>query len=116
MPKKIISRKAPASNGDEGNETLVVLVEAKNVRDLPGSAENARAIRTRCYIKPQMIVLLPPRTIAKTTSGKIARSVTRLRWLNGDLAAIDIHASAAERKPPRVGSGLRERFQDVTDR
>jgi thioester reductase-like protein len=105
-----------AFNGSEDGDTLVLLAEVSDVNDLPDPVEIARAIRTRCYIEARTIAFLHPRTIAKTTSGKIARNLTRLRWLNGELAAIKIHVTENERESSRVISGLRERFRDIITR
>jgi thioester reductase-like protein len=111
--QKIRTGGVVAFNGDEEEETLVVLAEMRTLKDLPDPAEIARAIRAQYYIEPHTIVFVPPRTIAKTTSGKIARGLTRRRWLNGELRAIATHVSAKEKEPSGNFSGLRGRFRYI---
>lgn len=96
---------------DDEGETLVVVAEVRNPNDLPDPEEIARSIRTQYYVEPRTIIFVPSGTIAKTTSGKIARSLTRRRWLSGDLPAIAIHHRVKDRDSATDLSGLRERFR-----
>ena len=100
---------------EEEGEALVVVVEVRTPKDLPDAAAIARAIRTQYYVEPHTIAFVPPRTIAKTTSGKIARSKTRERWLNGEIEPLATHVSAREQEPAGDVSGLRERFQYIVE-
>jgi len=94
--RQIRSGGVAAFNGDQEEETLIVLAEVKSRQDLPDPAQIARAIRTRYYIEPHRIVFVPRGAIAKTTSGKIARGMTRRRWLNGELPTIATHLNVNE--------------------
>ncbi len=105
-----------AFKGGEERETLIVLAELRTVEDLPDPAEIARAIRTNYYVEPHTIVFVAPGAIVKTTSGKIARSLTRRRWLNGELPTIATHVCAMEKESTSVFSGLRERFRYILER
>ncbi|HEX6852011.1 MAG TPA: thioester reductase domain-containing protein [Candidatus Polarisedimenticolaceae bacterium] len=100
---------------EEEGEALVVIVEVRSPKDLPDAAAIARAIRTQYYIEPHTIAFVPPRTIAKTTSGKIARARTREKWLNGEIEPIARHVSLREQEPAGDVSGLRERFQYIVE-
>lgn len=93
-----------AFNGNGEGETLIVVVETRKRNDLPDPAEIIRAIRTQYYINPDTIVFVPPRTITKTTSGKIARSLTRQRWLKGELRVIATHVSVTDPELSRARS------------
>lgn len=82
------------------SEALVVVAEVRDEHDLPDPKALARAIRRHCHIDPHTIVFAPPRSIPKTTSGKIRRAQTRRLWLDGELPAFASwvnHASASAR-------------------
>jgi thioester reductase-like protein len=66
-------------------EALVVVAEVRDERALPDAKILARAIRRHCQIDPHKIVFVPPRTVPKTTSGKIRRAETRTLWLEAKL-------------------------------
>ena len=100
-----------AFNGGGEEETLVVMAEIKAAKAPPDPAMIAHAIRTRCYVAPHTIIFVPARTIVKTSSGKIARSLTRQRWLNGELPSIATHVFVTEQAHQVGPSGLRERFR-----
>ncbi len=72
----------------EDEEVLTVVAEARDEQALPDGKALARAIRRQCHIEPHAIVFAPPRTIPKTTSGKIRRAETRRRWLEGELRVL----------------------------
>jgi thioester reductase-like protein len=89
-----------AFQGRDG--TLVIVVEARRSA-LPDAGMIARILHTRCQAAPDAIVLVAPGAIARTTSGKPARSLTRERFLTGTMMVF------AVRHPPPC-AGLRERF------
>ena len=79
----------------QAENEVVVIAEVKGANDLPEPAEIIQAIYARCQLTPDMIVFVPARSIAKTTSGKIARQPTCRRWLTGKLRVIATHKCAA---------------------
>jgi thioester reductase-like protein/SAM-dependent methyltransferase len=94
---------------------LIVMAEVRSVGIAPEPAVISRAIRRRYHIEPGIIVFVPPRTIARTTSGKIARSLTRARWRNGELPVLATHVAAGERAQADCVARLRERLEDMVD-
>ncbi len=77
--------------------------------------EIARAIRTHCYLAPHTILFVASRTIVKTTSGKIARSLTRQRFLGGTLPVIATYICASQQKHVGKSAALRERFRYLVE-
>jgi fatty-acyl-CoA synthase len=75
-----------APDARTGTERLVVTAE---VRDMASSkrieSEIARAVDEAMGLPPDLIVLLPPQSIPKTSSGKLRRSETRRLFLEGKL-------------------------------
>jgi thioester reductase-like protein len=83
------------------DDTLVVVIEARR-SSLPDTAAITRALSAGSQVVADAIVLAAPGAIARTTSGKPARSLTRARFLAGEMTVLAIH------HPP--AGGLRERF------
>ncbi|MBI2306144.1 MAG: AMP-binding protein [Rhodocyclales bacterium] len=79
----------PASDPRSGSERLVVLAET-SLADAAGrarlGAEIARLAVDLLGQPADDIVLAPPRTVLKTSSGKIRRSACRERYESGELA------------------------------
>ncbi len=98
---------------DAGGEALIVVAEVKKLQELPDPAVIAKAIRTQYYVEPHAIAFVPPRSVSKTTSGKIARNLTRQRWLSGELPVIASHVKVSDQEPVGDLSALRERFQYI---
>ena len=94
---------------DEG-EALVVVAEVRAPDDLPDPAAIALALRRHYFVAPRTIAFVPSGTIAKTTSGKLARGATRQRWLDGKLPLIATHRSVGAQHADGGPVGLRERF------
>jgi thioester reductase-like protein len=103
-----------AFSGNEDGESMVVVAEVHHTNDLPDPTDIVRVIRGHYNIGPHTIALVPPRSISKTTSGKVARGLTRQRWLNGELLAIatyvDVEATARNRNSQ---VGLAERVRST---
>lgn len=112
--QKIRNGGVAAFNGDQERDTLVIIAEVRIAKDLPDPSEIVRAIRTQCYVEPYAIIFAASGTIVRTTSGKIARSLTRLRWLRDDLQTIATHL-VTHPKEPAENAGLRARFLHILE-
>ncbi|WP_198009099.1 AMP-binding protein, partial [Saccharomonospora saliphila] len=112
--------------GDE--ERLVVVQELKRTEqgrhDLDEVARQVRAAVTEAHdVSLHTLVLLPPGTLPKTTSGKVRRRYTRQRYVGGelepvhvsDLSAPPVTAGATE-DPATVAAWLREAVAGLTGR
>lgn len=96
-------------------EALVVVAEVRDEHDLPDGQMLARAIRRHCHIDPHTIVFAPPRSIAKTTSGKIRRAHTRQLWLDGALPAVASYTHRQARDGLETDAGPLDRFRDLIE-
>jgi fatty-acyl-CoA synthase len=75
-----------APDARSGTERLVVAAEARNIADAKRiAAEISRAVDAAMGMPPDVIELLPPQSIPKTSSGKLRRSETRRLYLEGNL-------------------------------
>jgi thioester reductase-like protein len=80
-----------AFRGRDGDERLVVIAAVRNPADLPRPDEVSRSLRLHGYAGPHTIAFVRRQAIKRTSSGKVARGLTRDRWLDGELRTIEIH-------------------------
>lgn len=100
------------------SEALIVVAEVRDEHNLPDAKAVARAIRRHCHIDPHAIVFAPPRSIPKTTSGKIRRSSTRQLWLDDKLPTFTswINQSANRTHDGlAAGAGPLEHFRNLIE-
>ena len=75
-----------ATDADRGTEQFVVLAETRVTGDA-ARADLAQAVSRKIAlalgVAPDRVVLAPPGSVAKTSSGKIRRGATRDAWLAG---------------------------------
>ena len=80
-----------AFRGHDEEERLIVVAGLESPSDPPEPDEITRSLRAYGYSGPHTIVFVRRQAIKRTTSGKVARSLTRDKWLNGSLRTIEIH-------------------------
>jgi len=102
-----------------GSERLVVVAETRE-RD-PGRREALeRAVRDRLVTAlgapPDVVVIAGPRTVLKTSSGKIRRSATREAYLSGTLGSTRSVVAARLQLAGRAGAILLRRAGDLLGR
>lgn len=95
-------------------ETLVVVAEVRDENTLPDGKALARAIRRHAHIDPHTIVFAPPRSIPKTTSGKIRRAETRQLWLDDELPVVATYAHQTH-EGPDANAGPLGRFRNLIE-
>lgn len=96
-------------------EVLVVVAEVRDESALPDAKVLARAIRAHCHVDPHTLLFVPPRSIPKTTSGKISRARTRQLWLESRLPVLASHTHLAQ-PGPGTTAGPVERFRHLLER
>jgi thioester reductase-like protein len=89
--EKIQIGSVAAFRGPDSEERLIVVVGLRNPGDVPHPDEVSRSLRVHGYAGPHTIVFVRRQAIKRTTSGKVARSLTRDKWLDGDLRTIETH-------------------------
>jgi thioester reductase-like protein len=80
-----------AFRGPDGDERLIVVIGLRNPGDPPHPDEVTHSLRAHGYGGPHTIVFVRRQAIKRTTSGKVARSLTRDKWLDGGLRTIETH-------------------------
>jgi thioester reductase-like protein len=89
--EKIQLGSVAAFRGHDDEERLIVVAAVGNPADLPHPDEVSSSLRAHGYAGPHTIVFVRRQAIKRTTSGKVARSLTREKWLDGGLRTIAIH-------------------------
>lgn len=75
-----------AADARTGTERLVIAAEVRNVADSKRIAgEISQAVSDALGIPPDLVEVLPPQSIPKTSSGKLRRSETQRLFLDGKL-------------------------------
>lgn len=75
-----------ATDERSGTERLVVVAEIRSDADAKRvSKELSAAVQEAVGLPPDIIELVPPQSIPKTSSGKLRRSETHRRYLEGEL-------------------------------
>lgn len=86
---------------EAGGERVVVLAEVRRNAPLDEVRRAiARAVAAGHQLSVDAVGLLPPRTIPKTSSGKIRRGACRDAWLDGELAFLSRWEAPALATPP----------------
>jgi thioester reductase-like protein len=80
-----------AFRGHDGEERLIVVIGLGGAGDPPHPDEITSSLRAYGYTGPHTIVFVRRQAIKRTTSGKVARSATRDKWLDGSLRTIETH-------------------------
>jgi acyl-CoA synthetase (AMP-forming)/AMP-acid ligase II len=88
---KVQIRSVAAFRGQDGEERLIVVIGLRNQGDGPHPDEVTGSLRAYGYVGPHTIVFVRRQAIKRTTSGKVARSLTRDKWLEGGLRTIETH-------------------------
>ncbi|SEM40980.1 Acyl-CoA synthetase (AMP-forming)/AMP-acid ligase II [Stigmatella aurantiaca] len=74
---------------DEERLVVVQEVDANKVSDFDGLLEKVRSAITQNHgVQPYALVLVAPRSITKTSSGKIQRRACRSLWLSGEMEKV----------------------------
>jgi 1-acyl-sn-glycerol-3-phosphate acyltransferase len=103
-----------APDARTGTERLVVAAEVRNMADAKRIvAEITREVDQATGVPPDLVELLPPHSIPKTSSGKLRRSETRTLFIDGKLGKkvaapwIQIAKLGARGAAPRAWSLLK---------
>jgi thioester reductase-like protein len=94
--EKIQTGSVVAFRGPDGEERLIVVIGLRNPSDPPHPDEVTHSLRAHGYAGPHTIVFVRRQAIKRTTSGKVARSLTRDKWLDGGLRTIETYIRDAD--------------------
>ncbi|MGH9734648.1 MAG: AMP-binding protein [Candidatus Acidiferrales bacterium] len=109
-----------AADERSGTERFVVVAEIRNAAETKRiSAEISTAVQEAMGLPPDLVELVPPQSIPKTSSGKLRRSEAKRRYLEGNLGKklrppwVQIAKLVIEGALPRGWNALRTGLKKV---
>ena len=94
---------------EEDGEAIAVIAETTRNNEYPKLEPICQEIRKRCQVEIDFFAIVPHGSIAKTSSGKVARLECKRRWLAGEITVLE-----SRRRAPRLsGDAL---IDDLLDR
>ncbi len=79
---------------EDGSDALAIVAEIKPRWDSPDGERICEEIRRNCRLEVEVFAAVKPGSIARTSSGKIARFECRRRWLAGEMEVLASHRPA----------------------
>jgi thioester reductase-like protein len=117
-----IRRNSAVAFAADGSTAITVVAELVRVSDVPDSLDIVAAVRDRMQIPIANLVFLPPRSIARTSSGKIRRSKTQQDFEQGLLNVVSQYRETTISPPqgetdadPDVIATLKKRYRLTGD-
>jgi thioester reductase-like protein len=97
------------AHNDE-SEAIVVVAEVKRQDHLPNMEQICQEIRKRYQVDIEVLALVPHHTVAKTSSGKIARHQCKKLWQEGEMKVLASRQRPAKIKSNELIGNLLARF------
>lgn len=85
-----------------GEDALAIVAEVKAHRALPDGERIREEVRRHFRLEVEVFAAVKPGSIARTSSGKIARFECRRRWLAGKMEILSCHRRGDGDAPERV--------------
>jgi len=79
---------AAVESSSEGDAEIVILAELANSRTIPDAMAIANAVRDRLNVEVARVVFVAPRSLPKTSSGKLMRQKSRMMWEGGEFTVM----------------------------
>ena len=101
----------------EDNEpALAIVAEVKNPRVLPDARKIAAAVRSFLNVEVAMIVLIAPRAVPRTSSGKIMRHKTKQMWMAGEFTVLSGFSRESEADASKPAADMNSPFSELKAR
>jgi thioester reductase-like protein len=94
---------------EDSEPALAVVAEVKNPKAVPDALKIAAAVRNYLNVEVAVISFIAPRSIPRTSSGKIMRHKIKQMWLDGQFTVISAFSREKDAEPA-AGSETRSSF------
>lgn len=101
---------------EETEPALAIVAEVKNLKALPDARKIAAAVRSYLNVEVALISLIAPRSIPRTSSGKIMRHKTKQMWLEGQFSVLSEFSREKDAGAPSPGFELQSSFDELKAR
>ncbi len=101
---------------EDSEPALAIVAEVKNLKALPEARKIAAAIRNYLNVEVAKISLIAPRSIPRTSSGKIMRHKTKQMWLQGQFTVVSEFSREKDAGNVSCDSGMHSTFAELKAR
>lgn len=101
----------------EDNEpALAIVAEVKNPKALPDTRKIVAAVRNYLNVEVATIALIAPRSVPRTSSGKIMRHKTKQMWMAGEFSVLSNFSREREVDAPESPVDMNSPFAELKAR
>jgi thioester reductase-like protein len=101
---------------EDSEPALAIVAEVKNPKALPDARKIAAAVRNYLNVEVALISFIAPRSIPRTSSGKIMRHKTKHMWLEGEFTVLSELSREKEAGTSDPGSAIQSSFDELKAR
>jgi thioester reductase-like protein len=101
---------------EETEPALAIVAEVKNPKALPDARKIAAAVRSYLNVEVALISLIAPRSIPRTSSGKIMRHKTKQMWMEGQFSVLSEFSREKDTGACDSGADLQSSFDELKAR
>jgi thioester reductase-like protein len=95
---------------EDSEPALAIVAEVKNPKALPDARKIATAVRNYLNVEVALISFIAPRSIPRTSSGKIMRHKTKHMWLEGQFTVLSEFSREKEDASAASETGIQSSF------
>jgi thioester reductase-like protein len=101
---------------EDSEPALAIVAEVKNPRALPDARKIAAAVRSYLNVEVALISFIAPRSIPRTSSGKIMRHKTKRMWLEGQFTVLSEFSREKDAGVSESGPEIQSSFDELKAR
>jgi thioester reductase-like protein len=101
---------------EDSEPALAIVAEVKNPNVLPDARKTAAAVRNYLNVEVALISFISPRSIPRTSSGKIMRHKTKHMWLEGQFNVLSEFSREKDAGASESGSVIQSSFDELKAR
>jgi thioester reductase-like protein len=101
---------------EDREPALAVVIEAKTPKTLPDPREIVVAIRSHLNLDAALIAIIAPRSVPKTSSGKVMRHMAKQMWLEGKFKVLAQFSRETEPGDPSQTTASSSPFEALKTR
>src|SRR5271169_5308506 len=101
---------------EDSEPALAIVAEVKNPKALPDALKIATAVRNYLNVEVALISFIAPKSIPRTSSGKIMRNKTRQMWREGQFTVLSEFSREKDTESSMPGSEGHSPFNELKAR
>jgi thioester reductase-like protein len=101
---------------EDTEPALAIVAEVKNLKAIPDARKIAAAVRSYLNVEVALISFIAPRSIPRTSSGKIMRHKTKQMWLEGQFSVLSEFSREKDAGACESGADIQSSFHELKAR